>query len=229
MDPNRKYWNSQQQMLRQALEKPGSHEHAIRLFLDQHAMLHSAPVSESGLHSFEDEVWEGLDEQGFRTIPPKEEHSIAWIFWHLTRIEDITMNRLVAGCPQIYDQEGWAERSGATVCDTASAMDEAAVAALSRSLDMQALRDYRTAVGRATRHIASQLQPGDFKKRVDPERIRQVQEERRRGAGGGLAAGILGRADGGRLAADASHPAHLCAPERSTKNQEDLFKKNFLK
>jgi hypothetical protein len=177
MDPNRKYWNSQQQMLRQALEKPDSHEHAIRLFLDQHAMLHSAPVSESGLHSFEDEVWEGLDEQGFRTIPPKEEHSIAWIFWHLTRIEDITMNRLVAGCPQIYDQEGWAERSGATVCDTASAMDEAAVAALSRSLNMQALRDYRMAVGRATRRIASELQPGDFKKRVDAERIRQVQEE----------------------------------------------------
>jgi hypothetical protein len=178
MDPNRKYWNSQQQVLRQALEKPGSHAQAIRLFLDQHAMLHTAPVSESGLHSFEDEVWEGLDEQDFRTIPPKGEHSIAWIFWHLTRIEDITMNRLVAGCPQIYDQAGWAERLGAPVCDTASAMDEAAVAALSRSLDMQALRDYRAAVGRATRHIVSQFQPGDFKKRVDPERIRQVQEDR---------------------------------------------------
>jgi hypothetical protein len=32
-------------------------------------------------------------------IPPKGGHSIAWTLFHLARIEDITMNMLIAGSP----------------------------------------------------------------------------------------------------------------------------------
>jgi hypothetical protein len=177
MDPNRKYWNEQQQALRQALNKPSEHTRAVQLFLDQHAMLHTAEVAGSNLHSFEDEVWQGLSEEGFRCIPPKFEHSIAWIFWHLTRIEDITMNMLVAGQPQLYNQDDWAARLNVSICDTASALDKRAVQTLSEELDLQAMRAYRLAVGRATRIIVQQLQPGDFKQKVEPERIRQVYAE----------------------------------------------------
>jgi hypothetical protein len=177
MDPRRKSWNEKQQELRQALTKSGDHARAIALFLDQHAMLHTAGVSESGLYSFEDEVWQGLSEAQFRAIPPKFEHSIAWIFWHLTRIEDITMNRLAGGQAQIYSQDEWAARLNAPVCDTASAMDEQAVVALSARVDIAALRQYRYAVGRATRQVVSQMEPGDFQKKVDPERIRLARNE----------------------------------------------------
>jgi hypothetical protein len=177
MDPNRKFWNDQQQLLRKALTRREDHTGAIALFLDQHAMLHTAAVSNRGLHSFEDDVWQGLSEAQFRAIPPKFEHSIAWIFWHLTRIEDITMNRLAGGQPQIYSQDDWAARLNAPVCDTASAMDEQAVAALSARVEMAALRQYRFAVGRATRQVVSQMQPGDFQKKVDPERIRLARNE----------------------------------------------------
>jgi hypothetical protein len=178
MDLKRKSWNEQQQALRQALTSASDHDRAIRLFLDQHAMLHSAEVSDSGLYSFEDEVWQGLSEADFRRIPPKFEHSIAWIFWHLTRIEDITMNMLVAGQPQIYSQDDWAARLNVSICDTASAMDEAAVQRLSNELEMQALQEYRKAVGRATRKIVQGLQPGNFKQKVEPELIKRVYAER---------------------------------------------------
>jgi len=177
MDAKRKQWNEQQQALRQTLTRPGEHDRAIRLFLDQHAALHTAAVSDSGLHSFEDEVWDGLSDADFRRIPAKFEHSIAWIFWHLTRIEDITMNMLVAGQPQLYSQDDWAHRLKVSICDTASAMDAAAVQRLSDELDMPALRDYRLAVGRATRRIVQRLQPGDFKKKVEPDRIQRVYTE----------------------------------------------------
>jgi hypothetical protein len=177
MDLNRKFWNNQQQLLRKAFTRSEDHARAIALFLDQHAMLHTAAVSNSGLYSFEDEVWQGLSEAQFRAIPPKFEHSIAWIFWHLTRIEDITMNRLAGGQPQIYSQNDWAARLNAPVCDTASAMDEPAVKALSACLDMAALRHYRFAVGHATRQIVSLMKPGDFQKKVDLERIRLAREE----------------------------------------------------
>jgi hypothetical protein len=177
MDPNRKFWNDQQLLLRKTLTRSEDHAGAIALFLDQHAMLHTAAVSNRGLHSFEDEVWQGLSEEQFRAILPKFEHSIAWIFWHLTRIEDITMNRLAGGQPQIYSQDDWAARLNAPVSDTASAMDEQAVAALSAGVDMAALCQYRFAVGRATRQVVSQMKPGDFQKKVDPERIRLAREE----------------------------------------------------
>jgi hypothetical protein len=178
MDPARKQWNEQQQALRLALTKSDDHSRAVQLFLDQHAMLHSTEVSNSGLHSFEDEIWHELSEAGFRCIPPKFEHSIAWIFWHLTRIEDITMNRLIAGRPQIYNQDDWAARLNVAACDTASAMDQQAIQTLSTELDKPAMREYRQAVGQATREIVRQLRPGDFKKKVDPANIQQVRAER---------------------------------------------------
>ena len=62
MDPNRKLWNQQQQALQRALSRQDDHQKAIELFLNQHAMLHSAKLARSKLWSFEDEVWQGLDE-----------------------------------------------------------------------------------------------------------------------------------------------------------------------
>ena len=49
MDPNRKHWNEGQEILQNALRRSGEHQLAIRLFLDQHAMVHSSAMSESEL------------------------------------------------------------------------------------------------------------------------------------------------------------------------------------
>ena len=46
MDTNHKLWNEQHQELTRLLGK-GDHEAAIQLFLDQHAMVHSAKISRS--------------------------------------------------------------------------------------------------------------------------------------------------------------------------------------
>jgi hypothetical protein len=62
MNPNRQSWNRQQQELQRALARPTEHRKALELFLSQHAMVHSAKVSRSGLWSFEDEIWQGLNE-----------------------------------------------------------------------------------------------------------------------------------------------------------------------
>ena len=110
MDPNRKLWNEQHKRLRQALSQAGEHATAIELFLRQHAMVHDAEMSNSGLHSFADEVWQGADEATLRCLPPKFEHSIAWLIWHIARIEDMTMNALMAGKPQIFHQGDWLKK-----------------------------------------------------------------------------------------------------------------------
>lgn len=56
MDSNRKFWNEQQKILRQALQNSNEYQKAIELFLNQHAMVHSAKMANSGLWSFEDEL-----------------------------------------------------------------------------------------------------------------------------------------------------------------------------
>ncbi len=92
MEPNRKHWNEQQQLLQHALSHSGEHQKAFEICLNQHAMVHAAQMSGSHLWSFEDEVLDSLTEADYRHIPPKGEHSIAWVIWHIARIEDVTMN-----------------------------------------------------------------------------------------------------------------------------------------
>jgi hypothetical protein len=78
-------------------------------------LVHSKRSAASAVRSFEDELWQGLNETVFRAIPPKGEHSIAWILFHIARIENITMNLLVAGDPPQYSREKWEQRLHATI------------------------------------------------------------------------------------------------------------------
>jgi hypothetical protein len=177
MNPNRKFWNQQQQRLQRALARPSDHQEAIELFLSQHAMVHSAKVSRSGLWSFEDEIWQGLDEADLRRVPRDCAHSIAWIIWHIARIEDVTMNLLVASTPQIFHRDKWMKQMRIANRDTGNAMDENAVAKLSATIDLDALRAYRAAVGRRTRQIVKRLKPEDLKRKVEPARLQRVTAE----------------------------------------------------
>jgi hypothetical protein len=177
MDPNRKFWNEQQQKLQRTLARPEDHQKAVGLFLDHHAMVHSAKMSQTGLWSFDDEVLEGLTEADIRSIPENEEHSIAWVIWHIARIEDVTMNVLVAGSPQLLNHENWLEKMKVTTHETGNALNATGIADLSTAIDVDELRAYRVAVGRRTREIVKKLQPGEFKQKVQPVRLEQVMAE----------------------------------------------------
>jgi hypothetical protein len=178
MDARHKAWNEGQQELRLALSRPEAHARAIELFLAQHGMTHAGEISGSGLVSFEDEIWEELPETAARCIPNKFEHSIVWCFWHLTRCEDITMNMLVAGTPQLLLKDGRLERMRITAGDTGNAMDADEIADFSAQIDIPALRAYRLTVGNRTREIVEGLQQGDFKRKTDPARLRWAVTER---------------------------------------------------
>lgn len=176
-NPNREHWNDQQQALRQALANPLEYQRAIELFLDQHAMLHAADMSGSGLWSFADEAYGGLGEKTMRCVPRGGEHSIAWVIWHITRIEDVTMNLLVTGSPQLFHQGNWKGSLKVSIENTGNAMSTEAVAELSAAVDVQALCSYRAAVGQRTREIVQQIRPEKLRQKVDPSRIQRVRSE----------------------------------------------------
>lgn len=115
-----------------------------------------------------------LTDEQVRRVPRAGEPSIAWIIWHIARIEDVAMNLLVVGSAQVINQENWLERVNSPVHDTGNAMDEQGIADLSAKIDVQALRAYRLAVGRRTRVIVRQLEPGALSANVDPDRLEQV-------------------------------------------------------
>ena len=178
MDPNRKHWNEQLNLLRQALDNPEDHQTAIDLFLRQHAMVHDAEMSNSGLWSFADDVWQGTNEATIRCLPLKFEHSIAWIIWHIARIEDMTMNILLAGKLQVFHQDDWLTKLKITIVHTGNVvMDSADVTELSQSIDIDALKAYRRAVGRSTREQVTSLQPAELRRKVDPARLQSLLED----------------------------------------------------
>lgn len=175
MDPNRKHWNVRQKYLRQTLDQSDDHEKAIDLFLRQHAMVHDAEMSNAGLYSFADEVWEDASEATLRCIPLRFEHSIVWVMWHLARIEDMTMNGLLAGRTQVFFQEDWLKKLNITESHSGNAvMDDADVTELSQSIDVDALKAYRLAVGCSTRDTVKALEADDLKRKVEPARLQEL-------------------------------------------------------
>ena len=175
--PDRKTWNVNQKELQRLLATGEDFPRAIDLFLSQHAPLHAREMAQTDSPTFEDVIWEGLSESDARLIPQGAEHSIAWCFWHLARIEDVTMNLLVAGTPQLFEVGGWQLRLNVTDSDTGNAMDEPRIAQISARVHLVTLRAYRTAVGRRTRQVVHALQPGDLKKKTDPARLQQVLDQ----------------------------------------------------
>ena len=174
---NRSRCQKQQTELHEVLSSQKPNEVAIQLFLRQHAGLHSAAMSQSAGWSFEDWILDDLTPEQAGCIPPGCEHSIAWLVWHVTRCEDITMNLLVAGSPQVLIQDNWLEKLGVAVRDTGNTMDLPEIVAFSSAIDFKALRAYRMAVGRRTQKIASQLGLEELKQKVDPARLKLVVDQ----------------------------------------------------
>lgn len=177
MDNKKALWGSNQKLLRDILVKPDKFCQAINLCLDQHSMVHTSEMSQISVVTFEDELWDGLLKSTFRTMPTIKDETIAWSLWHITRIEDITMNILVADGTQVINRENWLERLGVKVCDTGNSMTDEEILDLSSRLNMQELRKYRIAVGRKTREIINNLQPADLKRKMKADGLQRILDE----------------------------------------------------
>jgi len=171
-------WNSQQKLLKSIITKLDKFDEAIKLCLDQHSMVHTSQMSQTNVVTFEDELWDGLDEVTFRTMPTeKDEATIAWCLWHSTRIEDITMNILVADDTQVLNNDNWLKKMNVRVCDTGNAMTNKEIVDFSLSMDMQELRNYRKTVGRKTREIIKRFEPSDLKRKIEANRLQRILDE----------------------------------------------------
>lgn len=174
----RKQWNENHKKLTGMILDPAKHQTAVDLFLQQHRLLHSSRMSHSPIATLEDELVKNLLEETFRHYPvaaPDTKNSIIWHVWHITRIEDMTMNVLVNNDIQVLHAGQWNKKLHIDYVHSGNEMTEAEIADLSSTIDIDSLLAYRMEVGRNTRDVISRLVPGDFKQKVEEGRIHELQ------------------------------------------------------
>lgn len=171
---NRKRWTHQQNQLRQFLAAKVHFQQAVNLFLRQHAAVHSSQISKSRVWSLQDEVIAGLTDGHLRICLRPGLNSIAWLLWHTARIEDVTMNLLVLEQPQVLTRTDWAARLNLPLRNVGTGMSDAEVGLFSASVAIQALKDYRAAVGRNTQSGVRRLQPSNLKEIVSAAAIQRL-------------------------------------------------------
>ena len=113
------------------------------------------------------DVIDGLTPEVLCSRPSEHTNSIAWLIWHLTRIQDDHVAH-VAGCEQRWTAEGWMDRFGFPFAADATGYghrpDEVAAVQVD-SGDL--LLGYHDAAHDATVGFVQGLGPGDLDRVVD--------------------------------------------------------------
>jgi len=123
---------------------------------------------------FLDGIWKTVPEDLMRQRPHPQVNSIAWNLWHITRVEDGSLNRFVADRSQVLDKGGWMQRMNVPWRHHGSGMNFAEVDELNQCIDLQALYDYSSAVHARTHEIINQIALVDLDAILQPERVRVI-------------------------------------------------------
>ncbi|KAA2251402.1 DUF664 domain-containing protein [Solihabitans fulvus] len=94
-------------------------------------------------------------------------NSVAWLVWHLTRVQDDHIAE-VAGIGQVWTEQGWADRFGLSIdrLDTGYGHDSEDVAAV-RGVSADLLTEYYDAVHEQTIRYVRDLSDADLDRVVD--------------------------------------------------------------
>jgi len=114
-----------------------------------------------------------LGEARWRRRAQTGTNTIAWLVWHMARVEDVGVNRFVVDRPQVLE-DGWVARLGVGRRDVGTGMSDAEVDELSARIDLDALRGYWDAVTRRTPEVVASVRGSDLTALVPEDRVRKV-------------------------------------------------------
>lgn len=165
MESNLSRWNAQHQLLRRLLLNDKDYQRAIPVFLEHHAAVHAGQLQAGAHWSWHDDVLNGLTPEQMRYSPAGGPHSVAWRIWHMARIEDATMNVLLADARQVFESGKWLDKLEIDCASVGNEMTNPDIVVLSKTINLKALFAYRLAVGRRTRAVVKRL---DFAELAQP-------------------------------------------------------------
>lgn len=107
-------------------------------------------------------VLDGLTQEEATWSPGPECNSIAFILWHVMRVEDLFVNRIIQGEKELYETESWQEKLGTPVKSYQYTIEELQAWPAPK---LEVLREYADSVREKT--LA-------FLKSIPPERLSEV-------------------------------------------------------
>jgi DinB superfamily len=124
-----------------------------------------------------DDLTAGLAEHELRGRPHPNANTIAWLIWHIARIEDVGINRFVVDGRQVLDTGAWLERMRLRRRDVGTGMTDVDVDELSAAISLDGLRGYWEAVIGGTVAVVEDLRGAALDTIVPPDRVRRVSGE----------------------------------------------------
>jgi uncharacterized damage-inducible protein DinB len=117
---------------------------------------------QQGVHA----VLEGQDADGLATPPEPGANTVAWLVWHLVRVQDDHVAD-AAGTEQVWVAGGWSRRAGLPFAPEATGYAQSADEVAQVRLEPELLRGYADAVHEATVAYVATLTAEDLDRIVD--------------------------------------------------------------
>lgn len=169
-------FNANQAELQALVLSPSGYPRAAELALAQNALAHAAEVSGATEPTAEDGIWRDADRDALRRGTARSMYAPAWHLWHAARIEDIVLQSLILGAEQVFEADGWERRMGDCDRTTGNGFDLVRMERFCAAVDLDALRAYRLAVGKAARRFLSGLTRETAAAKPDPRRLAAIAE-----------------------------------------------------
>ena len=113
-----------------------------------------------------DATLEGLDDASLVRRPAGSGNSIAWLVWHLSRIEDV-QGASAAGLPQVWTSQGFAARFGLPLPERDTGYGHSSDQVDAVRAPRELLAEYYEAVHRQTADVLTTLGDDDLDRVVD--------------------------------------------------------------
>jgi hypothetical protein len=119
-------------------------------------------------------IWDMVPHALMIQRPHPRVNSMAWILWHMVRVEDAGINRFIVDRTQVLDEGNWMARMNVPYRHNGGDMTFAEVDELSQRIDIDALHGYALAVQTRTREIVSTLTMSDMDTVLEEAHVRNI-------------------------------------------------------
>ncbi len=110
---------------------------------------------------------DGLTQEEVAWSPGAECNSIAFILWHMTRVEDSFVNRLIQREKELYEAESWQEKLGTPVKAYQYTVEELQAWSVPQ---LEILREYANSVREKTLALLQSIPPEKLSELARPDR-----------------------------------------------------------
>ncbi|MCL2376338.1 MAG: phage head-tail adapter protein [Defluviitaleaceae bacterium] len=127
-------------------------------------------VLREALSAMHEHIFTVCNDEDFCKMPLSTDKTIAYYLYHLTRIEDITSNALIAGKEQLFFTKGFDASLKSPIITTGNEIPRDGIVEFSKKLDIGQLKSYATAVMANTNEIVKNMSFEDSKTKISTER-----------------------------------------------------------